>query len=172
MKLQCITLATLLAASMHSYADDKLKVSLTDSAWDGKKVPSGQQCSKFDGKGSSPLLKIKNIPEGANAIVMEYSDRTYKPMDLGGHGKFGYRIKSGKSIVKVPSVKGHTFDLPKNFFLIEAQRAPSWDTAGAYLPPCSGGNGHDYYLTVKAVNEVDGGIRAVLSQTEIELGKY
>ncbi|MES9862455.1 MAG: type 1 glutamine amidotransferase domain-containing protein [Candidatus Thiodiazotropha sp. LLP2] len=64
------------------------------------------------------------------------------------------------------------FDLPDNFFLIEAQRAPSWDMEGAYLPPCSGGKGNDYYVTIKAVSEINGGIRKILSEVELPLGQY
>lgn len=93
-------------------------------------------------------------------------------MDGGGHGKIGYRIPANASTVNIPSVTGHTFDLPKGFFLIEAQRAPKWDKVGAYLPPCSGGKGNDYYITVKAVKEVDGGIRRILGTVELPMGKY
>ncbi len=75
-------------------------------------------------------------------------------------------------MIEVPPVRGHTFDLPVPFFLIEAQRAPLWDKAGAYLPPCSGGKGNEYYVTVRAVKEVNGGIREVLGQAEVSLGQY
>ncbi|RUM94572.1 MAG: hypothetical protein DSZ28_02485 [Thiothrix sp.] len=171
MRYSAIILLSMLAAN--AYSDNKpLNVSLVDSAWDGQKVPAGQQCEKFGGAGSTPLLIVQQIPAGANAVVMEYSDRTYQAMDSGGHGKFGYRIPPSSSTVSIPSVTGHTFDLPKGFFLIEAQRAPTWDKEGAYLPPCSGGKGNEYYVTVKAVKEVDGGIREVLGETEVTLGKY
>ncbi len=171
MKYSVFILLSMLAAN--AYSDNKpLNVSLADPAWDGKTVPTGQQCEKFGGTGSTPLLTVQQIPEGTNAVVMEYSDRTYQAMDRGGHGKFAYRVPQSSSTVDIPSVTGHTFDLPKGFFLIEAQRAPTWDKEGAYLPPCSGGKGNDYYVTVKAVKEVDGGIREVLGETEVALGKY
>lgn len=163
----------LILLAVNAYADNNpFKASLGDSTWDGKKVPESQRCHKFGGKGVTPMLTVHQIPAQANAIVMEYSDRTYEPMDRGGHGKFGYRIQSNSSTVTIPSVAGHTFDLPPGFFLIEAQRAPTWDTPGAYLPPCSGGKDDEYYVTVKAVKEVDGGIREVLETTEVPLGKY
>jgi hypothetical protein len=163
----------LILMSCNVYADNTpLNVSLANPAWDGKKIPVGQQCDKFGGKGATPMLAIHPIPVGTNAIVMEYSDRSYQPMDHGGHGKFGYRIQSNISTVNIPSVSGHTFELPKGFFLIEAQRAPTWDKAGAYLPPCSGGKGNEYYVTVKAVREVNGGIREVLREAKVVLGKY
>lgn len=156
-----------------AYADNKpLDVSLADPAWNGKLVPAGQQCGKFGGKGATPLLSIRQIPEGANAVVMEYSDRSYQPMDNGGHGKIGFRIQPDSTTVNIPSVAGHQFDLPDDFFLIEAHQAPTWDKEGAYLPPCSGGKGNDYYVTVKAVKEVDGDIQEVLGEVEVALGKY
>ena len=159
--------------TVNSYASSmSLSVSLADPAWDGKNVPVGQQCKKFGGEGSTPFLNVNQIPSGTNAIIMEYSDRTHRPMDCGGHGKFGYRILPGSSSVKVPSVAGHTFDLPQGFFLIEAHRAPRWDREGAYLSPCSGGKGNDYYVTVKAVKEVDDDVREVLAETEVLLGRY
>ncbi|MCG7985316.1 MAG: hypothetical protein JAY90_21540 [Candidatus Thiodiazotropha lotti] len=171
MKHAAIVLLALLTANVN--ADNKLlNVTIADSAWDGDRVPAGQQCEKFGGQGATPALTIRQIPTGANAIVMAYSDRTYRAMDRGGHGKFGYRIQPNTSAVDIPSIPGHTFDLPKGLFLIEAQRAPTWDKAGAYLPPCSGGKGNDYYITVKAVKEVDSGIREVLGQFEVSLGVY
>jgi len=55
----------------------------------------------------------------------------------------------------------------------KAQRAPTWDKINKALiyRPNLGGNGNDneYYVTVKAV---DGGIREVLGETEVPLGKY
>lgn len=49
-----------------------------------------------------------------------------------------------------------------NYYLIEAQRASKWDKVGAYLPPYSGRKGNEYYVTMRAVNVVDGGIREAL----------
>ena len=72
-----------------------LEVSFADSIWDGKRVPTGQQCNKFGGTGSTPRLIVKNIPPEANTIIMEFSDRDYPPMDNGGHGKIGYKISQG-----------------------------------------------------------------------------
>jgi MFS superfamily sulfate permease-like transporter len=171
MKYAAIMLLSLLTGIGHAEVKS-FSALLTDPVWNGKEIPANQQCEKFGGKGTTPRLSIQQIPAGANAIVMEYSDRTYQPMDLGGHGKFGYRIEANLSFVNIPSVTGHTFDLPQGFFLIQAQRAPTWDRAGAYLPPCSGGKGNDYYVTVKAVKEINGGIREVLGETEVRLGKY
>lgn len=144
----------------------------TDPAWDGIKVPTGQQCARFGGSGSTPVIKVEHVPGKANALVMEYSDQTYQAMDKGGHGKIGYRIAKNTGQETIPAVAGHTFDLPTGFFLVEAQRAPTWDKAGAYLPPCSGGKGNSYYVTVKAVKEADGKVSEVLAETTIKMGQY
>ncbi len=104
-----------------------LEVSFADSLWNGQKVPAGQQCNRFGGKGSTPQLMVKNIPPNANALIMEYSDSDYMPMDNGGHGKMGYKIFASSNQVTIPSVQGHTFDLPEDFFLVSAHNNPSWD---------------------------------------------
>jgi hypothetical protein len=72
-----------------------------------------------------------------------------------------------KNIV-IPAVQGHTFELPPSFFSVAMHRGPDWDKAGAYLPPCSGGNKHPYYITVKAV----GRDFKVLAEELVEMGKY
>lgn len=151
-----------------------LEISFADPEWDGKSVPEGQQCYRFKGNGATPRLTVKNLPSGTNAIIMEYSDRSYAPMDNGGHGKIGYRIPKGTTEISVPSVPGHTFDLPEGFFLVKAHANPSWDKAGAYMPPCSGGKGNYYYVTVKAVYDApsEGEESKLLGEEKIELGKY
>ncbi len=174
MKFRAISLFSLLSLFMVSVnaEEQSLTASFVDSAWNGEQVPMGQECEKFGGEGVTPTLKIENIPVDANAIVMAYSDRSYQPMDHGGHGQFGYRFDTSTTTVTIPSLAGHTFEMPDNYYLIEAQRAPKWDKAGAYLPPCSGGMGNEYYVTIRAVKVVDGGIREVLGSTELNLGKY
>lgn len=152
-----------------------LTLSFADDAWDGKKIPRGQQCQRFGGKSpGTPRLSVKNIPAGANALVMEYSDLSYSPMNNGGHGKIGYRIAEGTSETVIPSVPGHTFDLPKDFFLVKAHASPSWDLAGAYLPPCSGGGGNTYQVKVKAVRQAspDAKDYELLASADLTLGKY
>lgn len=156
-----------------AYADGSpLTASFTAPGWDGVKVPAGQQCARFGGNGSTPVIKVEHIPGKTSALVLEFSDQTYQAMDNGGHGKIGYRIAKDAKQAIIPAVAGHTFDLPIGFFLVEAQRAPTWDKAGAYLPPCSGGKGNSYYVTVKAVKEVDGKVSEVLAETAIKMGRY
>ena len=148
-----------------------LEASFADAAWDGVKVPAGQQCGRFEGKGVTPALEVRNIPSAANLLVLEFSDRSYPPMDNGGHGKVGFNVEPGVDAVEVPSAPGHTTDLPPGFSTVAEHQAPTWDTAGAYLPPCSGGGGNSYYLTVKAVHQ-EGGESHELASVVLEMGKY
>lgn len=167
------TIILALCSSTIVHAQD-MNASFTDPAWTGEAVPEGQQCQRFGGENPrSPSLKITNVPEGADAIVLEFSDRTYEQMNNGGHGKVGYRISAGEGEVTVPSVPGHTMDLPEGFFVVQAHQAPNWDKAGAYLPPCSGGRGNEYGIDIKAVKLSDGlEVSEVLAETSIGMGSY
>lgn len=145
---------------------------LADPAWNGKAVPKGMQCQKFGGEGPrTPALMISEIPENTNILIFEYSDRSHQPMDNGGHGKFGFAINEQTGSTWVPQVSGHSFELPKGFFMIEAHRNPNWDKAGAYMPPCSGGRNNSYYVTVKAAQLKDDQLK-IHAETVLELGKY
>lgn len=139
-----------------------------DETWDGIKVPAGQQCQKFGGQNpTTPRFIISGIPVGSDAIVLEYSDRSFEKMDKGGHGRMAFILDSAASEVTIPSVPGHTFDLPPAFKVVEAHRGPDWDTAGAYMPPCSGGRGNAYYVTIKATQE-----DRVVATTMLEMGTF
>jgi phosphatidylethanolamine-binding protein (PEBP) family uncharacterized protein len=157
------TVALLVAANASA-----LEVQFADKAWDGKTVPVGQQCQKFGGiNPATPALKVSDIPNGATSLALEYSDRDSERMNNGGHGRLNYALGMSVSMVNVPSVAGHTFDIPMSFTSVEAHRSPGWDKAGAYMPPCSGGKGHAYYVTVKALKGDD-----VLSQSVLEMGRF
>lgn len=150
-----------------------LEILFADSIWTGKKIPKGQQCNKFGGNAETPKLMVKNIPAGTNALIMEFSDRCYQPMNYGGHGKIGYNITPGIQQVTIPSVPGHTFDLPKGFFLVSAHKGSNWDKAGAYMPPCSGGKGNLYDVIVKAVYDAPEGKESqLLGEGKLTLGTY
>ena len=151
-----------------------LQAQLNDPGWNGKSVPAGQQCHRFGGHGATPGLTVSDIPPGTQALVLAFSDRDYKPMDNGGHGVIGYLIPSGMpGVVTVPSVPGHTFDLPAGFFTVRAHANPKYDLAGAYLPPCSGGKGHMYYVTVEAVTlDGTGHPARLLGTAAIDIGRY
>lgn len=145
-----------------------LEAKFADTTWDGNQVPVGQQCQKFGGHNpSTPALIVNDIPAGTNTIVLEYSDRDSKKMNNGGHGIMQFTLNSSAKQVTIPSVAGHSFDLPAEFKIIEAHRSPNWDKAGAYMPPCSGGKGHAYYVTIKTLQN-----NKVSASTRLEMGKY
>lgn len=159
------TLAMTFLVSTNAFAFD---AKFADEAWNGNKVPIGQQCQKFGGNNpATPRLIVSGIPPESNALILEYSDRSHEQMDKGGHGKMKFMFDSQKSEVEVPPVLGHTFDIPKEFKLIEAHLGAGWDKAGAYMPPCSGGRGNEYYVTIKAVKD-----DKVTATTILEMGKY
>jgi hypothetical protein len=152
-----------------------LELAIADSEWNGNKIPSGQQCQRQGGENpSTPRIQVNNIPEGVDAIILEFSDRNYGPMNDGGHGKIGFEISEGTKEVTIPSIPGHSFDLPEGFFLVQEHKASNYDTAGAYMPPCSGGIGNSYYVTIKAVKVLSKEDKTfvLLGQGILELGKY
>ena len=148
-----------------------LEVAFVDPEWNGTSVPPGHQCQKFGGTYGSPALRVSGIPERANALVLEFSDRSYAPMDHGGHGKLGFEIEAGSSAVEIPSAPPHRAVLPAGFWTVAQHGAPGWDKPGAYLPPCSGGRGNAYYVTVKAIVR-DGEAVTELAQATLEMGSY
>ena len=145
-----------------------MDVRFADTAWDGVTVPEQQQCQKFGGiNPSTPKWIVSDIPAGSNAIILEYSDRNYEKMNNGGHGKMSFAINSSTESVEIPTVPGHTFKIPTEFTMIEAHRGQGWDKEGAYMPPCSGGKGHAYYVTIKTLKD-----DKVTAETVVEMGKY
>lgn len=174
-KYNAIILSLAITISTPIFAEENnnnMVATLVDSIWTGDKVPDGQQCQKFNGHGSTPRIRVNNIPKKSNAIVVEYSDKTYKAMDNGGHGKIGYYIDERMTEVTIPPIKGHIFNLPESFFIVQPQQAPKWDKAGAYLPPCSGGSGNVYVATVKAVHVSHGKVDREIATVEVSLGVY
>lgn len=144
----------------------KLTVSFVDSIWDGNRIPAGQQCKAYGGNGATPRLLIKDIPSEANVLIMEYSDKTWPPMDNGGHGVIGFRLNRKTKVITITSIPEAAKNLPEGFFLV-----PPMDTP--YVPPCSGGSGNLYYVTIKAVYEATQGKEAkLLAKAVLNLGVY
>lgn len=171
-KILSVALGSLALGLAVSLPLKAMVVELADPVWGGEKIPQGMQCQKFGGDGPrTPALMISAIPENTNLLIFEYSDESHKPMDNGGHGKFGYALNEPVSQQWVPQVSGHSFELPKGFFMIEQHRNPKWDKAGAYMPPCSGGRNNLYYVTVKAAQVKDDGITIKATQ-RLDLGRY
>lgn len=152
----------------------KLEISFADPEWDGITIPIKQICENEEA--STPRFIVTNIPAGTNAIITEFSDKDYTPMDNGGHGRIGYRISEGTKKVTIPSIRANTTDLPDRFFLIaDSSRFDSkLIKAGAYTPPCSGGVGSLYYATFKAVHKATSkdDISKLLGIGKIDLGRY
>ena len=155
-----------------AFAEAELAVEFADPAWDGNKIPPGQHCKKFGGNGSTPALKVSNIPAGANAIIVEFNDASYHKLSSdGGHGKVGWKVEGGGEAV-LKSVPGGTDELPDGTWLVKKNRAKgAWRSPG-YLPPCSGGRGNKYVAVVKAVRMAGGDVAEELAEGEITLGKY
>jgi len=152
----------------------KLDVSFASTAWDGKSVPKDGICQVNGGKGDTPELMVSGIPAGANAIVVEFSDRSYAPHDNGGHGKIGYDIAAGTSKVTLPKVPGMTDKgLPVGTW-IEMNNVSVRDPAPGYRGPCSGGRGNTYEADVKAVVKPakEGEEGKLLAKGRIRLGIY
>ena len=175
--LATVFTAFMLTAGAYNGSENvpQLNLSLADPRWDGENVPDGQQCRKFGGKkAETPALKVSEIPATTDALVVEYGD--YSWGSDGGHGKIGYHIEPGTESIVIPSVPGHSFDLPEGFFLVKAHLAPHWDAAGAYLPPCSSGSGsgHIYYVVVKAIVRAksEDEEHSLTAEGEIAIGKY
>ncbi|AKH21593.1 hypothetical protein [Sedimenticola thiotaurini] len=161
-------LPTLSLAALFSSNVFALDVRFANDTWNGVKIPEGQQCQKFGGNNpATPKWLVSDIPAGSDSILFEYSDRDSEKMNNGGHGRIQYRLDATDQPLEIPSVPGHSFDLPQGFSLVEAHRSPGWDKAGAYMPPCSGGKGHAYYVTVKTLQG-----DKVTAETVIELGTY
>ncbi len=165
-------LIAILFAPVFAFAQSvPLDVSFADSAWDGNKVPEGQHCAKHGGHGASPALKISNIPAEANRIIVSFSNGAYKKLDNGGHGIIGLHIPAGTTSALFPSIAENIVEMPKDAYIVSAQKGDWGKDGAAYMAPCSGGKGSRYYATVRAVNEKDGAVFE-LSKTDIELGKY
>ncbi len=170
LSLSVVLISGLLLLSTAKAGDFVAK--LNDSSWDGISVPRGEQCQKFGGNApKTPVLSVSGIPAGTNLIILEFSDRSYQRMDNGGHGKIGYALNRQSDKVLIPSVSGHSFALPAGFFMVAAHRSPKWDKAGAYMPPCSGGKGNAYYVTIKAVKQ-GGESSEIMAQHIVEMGRY
>lgn len=150
----------------------ELRVTLTDAAWNGQAVPTGQQCRRFQGQGNTPALRVENIPAGANAILLAFNDETYQPMNNGGHGIVGFRI-TGNSATLAPFPGEVTTGLPQNTFIEAENRSGGFGGPG-YLPPCSGGQGNTYSVTVLAVSKSDTNPadNKILAQSRVTLGKF
>lgn len=151
---------------------ETLQVGLADPAWNGAEVPEGQQCKKFGGHGATPPLQVSGIPQGANAVIVAFSDRSWFLMDHGGHGMIGKWTAGSDGSIFIPAIAGESFELPEGMFL-EREHQGGRGEPGAYLPPCSGGRGNRYFAEVVAVRKEAGDEPSqLLAKGEVFLGRY
>ncbi len=150
----------------------ELRVTFVDTAWNGTAVPAGQQCRRFQGQGNTPAFQVDNIPAGTDAILLAFNDETYAPMNNGGHGVVGFRV-TGTSARLAPFPGEVITGLPANTF-IEAENRSGGFGGPSYLPPCSGGMGNTYTVTVMAVSKSDTNPadNKLLAQSKLTMGKY
>ena len=145
----------------------KLEIAFADPAWNGKRIPNGQHCSKFGGKGGTPALVVKGVPNGTAEIVVAYNDQSYHPLSYdGGHGKIGYKASPGTTTI--PALPGETTRMPEGARIVAKNRATGSFARDGYLPPCSGGRGNLYFADVMAVDAKG----EVLAKGRITLGRY
>jgi hypothetical protein len=161
MKLKIITLSFLILSSGLSKAGE-LNIEFNGKGWDGVKVPSNEICRQYGGNGSTPPLKISKLPKGTNKIQTEYNAVDYAKLSNGGHGVFLFE-HNGSHQATLKSIQGETNEMPKGVILVSANR---WSGMG-YLPPCSGGTGSRYSVTVKALKDSE-----ILDQSTVIIGKY
>ncbi|MCP4394211.1 MAG: hypothetical protein GY804_08125 [Alphaproteobacteria bacterium] len=153
----------------------KMEASFLGNEWDGITIPGRQICRRDGGQGNTPPLRITNIPKGTDVIIMEFNDSSDLVLGYdGSHGKIGV-WHDGTSELNVAPISGETLNLPK-FAFVEQLHRFHFSRGSAYMPPCSQGAGHQYFVKIKAVNIeklADNRIRkTVLDEEVVQLGKY
>ena len=143
-----LTALATLALSANAFAMD---VKFNDAAWNGKKIPEGQQCLNYDGKNpATPSMTVSNIPMGAESLVFVYNDVSNKRMQHGGHGIVEFNRPEGATSAEIPRVFGHTYEVPVGIEMVAEYRSRTGEAGGAYKPPCTGGKNHLYTVDVQA----------------------
>lgn len=164
--MQRIILAGLVLVASTGAAMADMKVTL-GGGWNGKTVPKGQQCKLDGGKGATPAMKASGLPAGTAWVYVEYNDKDYQPLSTkGGHGIIGYPVSgSSADLYSVPGLKG---SLPGKAKVIKKARGTGKYASAGYQPPCSGGNGHRYFVDLKAI----GANGKVLEKKRVQIGRY
>jgi len=151
-----------------------LQVRLADAQWDGRQIPEHGICSNFGGDDLSPAFVVSHIPQGANAIIIQFNDLDHPALARnGGNGTIGYWIDR-PAPAHLPAIKGYSVRLPKGVFIERGARASGAFASQGYLAPCSGGKGHRYVADVLAVYKATapGQSNQVLAEQRVELGRY
>jgi hypothetical protein len=160
----------------HKTGYQKLKLAFEDPTWYDEEIPPHRWCKKYNARGKSPALFIRNIPKGVNVIVVEFNNNSCAPLSYGG-GMGAIRIKHDQrsSTAYIPAVETESYQLPNGVYkesrhhgrvkssgvdyppcdkgqtqyMFDAGEEEAYATA--YLAPCSGGAGHSYSADVKAL---------------------
>lgn len=143
----------------------ELGLAFADLDWTGNSVPGVGICTMHGGKGLSPAIKVTGMPTGTVRLVVRFTDRDWG--GDGAHGVVGVGAPGGASTTTIPSFKGEVDALPAGIEKISNHECRAC-AGGIYLGPCSGGGGHQYYVTVHA--ESAAGKR--LAEGKLVLGDY
>lgn len=135
--------------------------------WDGRRVPSGEQCSKDGGKGATPPLQVTGIPKETSELYVFFDDvDDAKLSQNGGLGVVAFEmIATGMILPPLPAM---TRQVGSGARVVRKARTSGDYASNGYLPPCSGGQGHRYVATVLAV--ADSGESVAVGK--VMLGKY
>ncbi|WP_139134928.1 hypothetical protein [Magnetovibrio blakemorei] len=142
-----------------------ITVAFADAAWTGKDVPKDGICKRNGGNGNAPMLALSDVPDGTNAVIVKFSDRSYQPNNNGGHGTIGYWVTPSQGSVTLPSVpETTTTGLPEG----------TWKEGKVYAGPCSGGRGNIYEADVYAVHKdkTNEKLSRTLATGLIRLGRF
>ena len=135
--------------------------------WDGHVVPADQICQLRGGDGATPPMQVTGLPHDTVRLQVEYNDMSYYSMAFdGGHGVLSFDVAPPDA--ELAPVAAMTADLPEGIRVVSAARATGRYASDGYLPPCSGGRGHMYSATVKAMDSDD----QLLDSTVVVLGLY
>ena len=160
-------LAALILSALVAPVRAEMSVTLLPP-WDGKRIPAGQQCRLFGGKGATPPMHVTGMPEGTVWVVAEFNNRDNRPMSKGGaHGRIAWPNTGAATYLRpVPGMTG----VPKfGAIVVEPSRAGPPYASPGYLPPCSGGQKHRYTVDIVAV---DGNGKELGRARNIALGRY
>ncbi len=161
-----IVIGLILAASVATSAPaEDLGLAFKNPDWTGKSVPSSGICTLHGGKGQSPAIQVTGLPIGAARLVVAFTDRDWG--SEGAHGVIGVRVPSGANTATIPALEGEVDTLPATIEKISIHECRAC-AGGIYLGPCSGGGGHQYYVTVRA-ERADG---TLLAEGTLVLGNY
>lgn len=151
-----------------------LNVSLADVTWNGRSIPKSGVCSNDGGGDLGPALVVRDIPAGANAIIVQFNDLDHPALDSnGGLGSIGLWLENHHEAF-FPPVKGYSVSMPDRVFIERNALTRGRMASQGYVAPCSGGTGHRYTAEVLAVRKATGPgeTNQVLARQPLMLGRY